>query len=66
MTIALLVNGPTTVGQRKRLAFYIGLNIEHFSFGEGLGIRQQTLVFNLMSEITRGETTGFGSVFGEF
>ena len=23
--------------EQKRLAFYIGLNIEHFSFGEGLG-----------------------------
>ena len=30
--------GPTTPGRRgRRLAVYVGLNIEHFAFGAGLG-----------------------------
>ena len=31
-------SGPITIGLRgKRLAVYFALNLEHFSFGEGLG-----------------------------
>ena len=31
--------------QGKRLAFYVALNMEHFSYGEGLGISMSPVVY---------------------
>ena len=67
MTIAQSLNVLTTVGQKEKGSHSISvLILNTLVLAKALDIRQLTLVFNPMSEITLGETTGFGSEFGEF
>ena len=50
----------------KRLAFYVALNVEDFSFGEGLGHTPTTLGPLQIHAILLGATTVFEWAFGEF
>ena len=48
----------------KRLAVYIGLNLEHFAFGEGLGAELAPVGRNPMYSITRGAIMVIVSALG--
>ena len=66
MTIAQLLNVLTTVGQKEKGSRSISvLILNTLVLAKALATHQRTLVFNPMSEITPGETMGFGSEFGD-